>query len=74
MKQIIFSDNRADNCGGIRRQERGGKMEKNQGRNWMRRGVLATISARSNSDVLGSYTGTPKDPDDPHPVQDVDDL
>ena len=49
-------------------------MEKPNHRDWKRRGVLATLSARDNSDVLGSYTGTPKDPDDPQPVQDVDDL
>ena len=49
-------------------------MENKPGKGWMRRGVLATISARTNSDVLGSYTGTPKDPDDPQPIQDVDDL
>ena len=36
--------------------------------------VLTHQSAQSNSDVLGSYTGTPKDPDDEEPVQDVDDL
>ncbi len=39
---------------------------------WHKRGVLALISRRDNSDVLGSYTGTPKD--DEQPVQDVDDL
>ena len=49
-------------------------MDRKQKSGWPRRGVLALISARDNSDVLGSYTGTPKDPDDPHPVQDADDL
>ncbi len=39
---------------------------------WKKRGVLALISRRDNSDVLGSYTGTPKDGG--QPVQDVDDL
>ena len=48
-------------------------MEKNQQKSWRRRGVFAILSREDNSDVLGSYTGTPKDPDD-EPVQDVDDL
>ena len=49
-------------------------MEKNDAQGvWHKRGVLALISRRDNSDVLGSYTGTPKD-DDLQPVQDVDDL
>ena len=39
---------------------------------WVQRGLMATLSARDNSDVLGSNTGTPKD--DEQPVQDVDDL
>ena len=34
--------------------------------------VLAHQSAQSNSDVLGSYTGTPKDGG--QPTQDADDL
>lgn len=51
----------------------GGRMEK-QNQSWKQRGVFALLSRRSNSDVLGSYTGTPKDPDDEEPVQDVDDL
>lgn len=34
--------------------------------------ILDDQSEQSNSDVLGSYTGTPKD--DLQPVQDVDDL
>ena len=34
--------------------------------------VLAHQSAQSNSDVLGSYTGT--DEDGERPVQDADDL
>lgn len=49
-------------------------MEKNQPNAWRRRGVFALLSREDNSDVLGSYTGTPKDPDDEQPVQDVDDL
>ena len=36
--------------------------------------VLAHQSAQSNSDVLGSYTGTPADLEDDEPVQDADDL
>lgn len=36
--------------------------------------ALASQSSRSRSDVLGSYTGTPADPDDPMPEQDADDL
>lgn len=39
---------------------------------WKKRGVLAIISRQDNSDVLGSYTGTPKD--GVTPVQDADDL
>ncbi|MBQ2699922.1 MAG: hypothetical protein IJF65_02085 [Clostridia bacterium] len=35
--------------------------------------VLHDQSKQSNSDVLGSYTGTPADQNDT-PVQDVDDL
>lgn len=46
--------------------------KKNKG--WEKRGVLATLSMRANSDVLGSYTGTPKDDTDLKPVQDADDL
>ncbi len=34
--------------------------------------TLADQSRESNSDVLGSYTGTPKDGGEP--VQDADDL
>ena len=49
-------------------------MEKQSQRKWEQRGVFALLSRRSNSDVLGSYTGTPRDPDDEEPVQDVDDL
>lgn len=49
-------------------------MESKHPREWERRGVLATLSARVNSDVLGSYTGTPKDEEDLQPVQDADDL
>ena len=43
-------------------------------RNLLNKRSLATQSERSNSDVLGSYTGTPKDKDDDQPVQDADDL
>ena len=39
---------------------------------WHKRGLLATLSRREHSDVLGSYTGTPADDD--QPVQDADDL
>ena len=47
--------------------------EKNaKNRRWERRGVFALLSRESNSDVLGSYTGTPKDGGEP--VQDADDL
>lgn len=50
-------------------------MEKKRQQNaWRGRGVFALLSRRDNSDVLGSYTGTPKDPDDEVPVQDEDDL
>lgn len=51
-------------------------MEKKQKKHdfWKERGIFALLSRQSNSDVLGSYTGTPADPDDPEPVQDVDDL
>lgn len=35
---------------------------------------FAESAFRANSDVLGSYTGNPQDPDDLVPVQDVDDL
>lgn len=37
--------------------------------------TLAQISTQEQAtDILGSYTGNPKDPDDPIPVQDADDL
>lgn len=36
--------------------------------------VLRTFSEQERSDILGSYTGTPADPDDDVPDQDVDDL
>lgn len=51
-------------------------MEKQQrkGQNWQRRGVFALVSKRLPSDVLGSYTGVPDDPEDDQPVQDADDL
>ena len=41
---------------------------------WQRRGVFALVSKRLPSDVLGSYTGIPEDPEDEQPVQDADDL
>lgn len=44
----------------------------NKQNQWQRRGVMALISTRDNSDILGSYTGTPRD--DEQPVQDADDL
>lgn len=37
-----------------------------------RRGIMALMSQQTDSDVLGSYTGTPRDDDEP--VQDADDL
>ena len=36
--------------------------------------VMQELSQEANSDVLGSYTGNPQDPDDLMPVQDADDL
>ena len=41
---------------------------------WKRRGLFSLLSRESNSDVLGSYTGTPADLEDDQPVQDADDL
>ena len=41
---------------------------------WQRRGIFALVSQRDKSDVLGSYTGVPADPEDDEPVQDADDL
>ena len=41
---------------------------------WQKRGLFALMSRQDHSDVLGSYTGTPADPDDDQPVQDADDL
>ena len=41
---------------------------------WQRRGVFALVSKRLPSDVLGSCTGVPEDPEDEQPVQDADDL
>lgn len=39
------------------------------------RGVMQDLMSREvETDVLGSYTGVPQDPDDLIPVQDVDDL
>lgn len=38
------------------------------------RGVKDLMSHQLPSDVLGSYTGIPQDPDDLIPVQDADDL
>lgn len=50
-------------------------MEKKNRKNpWQRRGVFALLSEEINSDVLGSYTGIPEDPDDVIPTQDADDL
>ncbi|MBQ6950943.1 MAG: hypothetical protein IJN44_05560 [Clostridia bacterium] len=48
-------------------------MEKQQ-KKWPRQGVMNLMDRDANSDVLGSYTGIPRDPDDLIPVQDVDDL
>ena len=47
-------------------------MDSQEKRKWQRRGVFALLSRRDNSDVLGSYTGTPKDGG--QPTQDADDL
>lgn len=39
------------------------------------RGIINDLMSREmKSDVLGSYTGVPQDPDDLIPVQDADDL
>lgn len=39
------------------------------------RGIINDLMCREmKSDVLGSYTGVPEDPDDLIPVQDADDL
>lgn len=35
---------------------------------------FAASAEQASSDVLGSYTGKPQDPDDLVPVQDADDL
>lgn len=49
-------------------------MEK-QPKKWPPRGVMSDLMSReAHSDVLGSYTGIPRDPDDLMPVQDADDL
>lgn len=49
-------------------------MEK-QPKAWKNRGVMSDLMSREmQSDVLGSYTGVPQDPDDLMPVQDADDL
>lgn len=40
---------------------------------WQRR-LTRKNEPQVHSDVLGSYTGTPEDEDDDHPVQDADDL
>ncbi len=45
--------------------------EKNQPA-WHKRGLMALISKRDNSDILGSYTGT--DAEGEEPEQDADDL
>ena len=39
-----------------------------------RRGLLEMRREEIPSDVLGSYTGIPADPDDDIPAQDADDL
>ena len=50
-------------------------MEKKHGkRQWQRRGLFALQREEIPSDVLGSYTGIPADPDDEIPSQDADDL
>lgn len=49
-------------------------MEKHPKNTWQRRGIFALMSREDNADILGSYTGTPKNPDDEQPVQDADDL
>lgn len=41
---------------------------------WKQRGLFALLNRRIHSDVLGSYTGVPADPEDDQPVQDADDL
>lgn len=39
------------------------------------RGVVQDLMSKEmETDILGSYTGVPIDPEDPIPVQDVDDL
>lgn len=48
-------------------------MEKQQ-KKWQPRGLADLMHRQTPSDVLGSYTGVPLDPEDPMPVQDVDDL
>ncbi|MBQ4640589.1 MAG: hypothetical protein IJB69_08770 [Clostridia bacterium] len=48
-------------------------MEKQQ-KKWPRRGVMNLMDRDADTDVLGSYTGVPRDPDDLIPVQDADDL
>ena len=48
-------------------------MEKHQ-KKWPRRGVMSLMDRETDTDVLGSYTGVPQDPDDLIPVQDADDL
>ncbi len=48
-------------------------MEKQRKKAYLR-GMEELISREAHSDVLGSYTGVPQDPDDLIPVQDADDL
>lgn len=48
-------------------------MEK-QPKKWCPRGMTDLMNRQAHSDVLGSYTGIPMDPEDPMPVQDADDL
>ncbi|HML46409.1 MAG TPA: hypothetical protein PKE04_06635 [Clostridia bacterium] len=43
-------------------------------RNRRKLDVLRTFSEQEQSDILGSYTGTPADPEDDMPDQDADDL
>ena len=47
-------------------------MEK-QPKKWPRPGVMNLMEKKLDTDVLGSYTGTPLDEED-EPVQDADDL
>ena len=53
-------------------KEKNKKPAAEQGQNCAKRGMMALMSKENRSDVLGSYTGTPADDDEP--VQDADDL